>query len=192
MELEPNKYYHLYNRSNNQELLFRNRENYLYFLSKYRYYMEGFFITLAYCLMPNHFHFLIQIKSCSDIIKLKKNFGILLSSYTKAINKANSRVGSLFQQHSKSKELNEDRKLLNVINYIHQNPLRKNLVKKIEDWEFSSYRDYAGLRAGTLVNKKFLNRFISSSEEFKFFSLTKAEKFDFIFNLEATSKVDSK
>ncbi|HEX7356632.1 MAG TPA: hypothetical protein VF270_02850, partial [Ignavibacteriaceae bacterium] len=76
--------------------------------------------------------------------------------------------------------------------YIHQNPLRRQLVNKIEDWEFSSYRDYAGLRTGTLVNKEFLYRFISTNEKFKFFSLTKAEKFDFIFNLEATPKVDSK
>lgn len=154
--------------------------------------MEEFFYTLSYCLMPNHFHLHVKIKPDADLVNLKKNFGILLSSYTKAINKANSRTGNLFQQHSKSKELIEDKNLLNVINYIHQNPLRRQLVNKIEDWEFSSYRDYAGLRTGTLVNKEFLYRFISTNEKFKFFSLTKAEKFDFIFNLEATPKVDSK
>lgn len=192
MELEPNKYYHLYNRSNNHEQLFRSRDNYIYFLLKYRKYLEDFLITLAYCLMPNHFHFLVKVKPDANTLQLKKNLGILLSSYTKSINKAYSRVGSLFQQHSKSKELLEDRNLLNVINYIHQNPLRKGLVSKIEDWEFCSYRDYVNLRSGTLVSKDFVHRFFSSTEEFKFFSLSKAEKFEFIFNLEATSKVDSK
>ena len=142
--------------------------------------------------MPNHFHFLVQVRPDADIIQLKKNFGLLLSSYTKAINKANSRVGSLFQQHSKSKEFSEDKNLINVINYIHQNPLRKNLVKNIEDWEFSSYRDYADLRSGTLVTKEFVSRFFHSVEEFKFFSIRKAEKFNFLLDLEATAKVDSK
>jgi putative transposase len=88
--------------------------------------------------------------------------------------------------------LNEDKNLINVINYIHQNPLRKSLVKNIEDWEFSSYRDYADLRSGTLVNKEFVSRFFHSVEEFKFFSLSKADKFNFILDLEATPKVDSK
>ena len=50
MELQPNKYYHLYNRSNSHELLFRNRDNYIYFLSKYRKYVLPFVNTLAYCL----------------------------------------------------------------------------------------------------------------------------------------------
>lgn len=192
MELQVGKYYHIYNRSNNQEELFKNRDNYLYFLSKYRKYLEKYLLTLAYCLMPDHFHFLVHINAGSDIIELKKNFGILLSSYTKAINKVNSRTGSLFQQHSKSKEISDDKTILNVINYIHQNPLRKGLINKIEDWEFSSYRDYLGLRAGTLINKDFLYSFISTNEGFKFFSLRKAAKFDFILDLEATSKVNSK
>jgi len=86
--------------------------------------------------MPNHFHFLVQVRPDAVIIQLKKNFGMLLSSYTKAINKANSRVGSLFQQHSKSKEFSEDKNLLNVINYIHQNPIRKNLVKILKIGNF--------------------------------------------------------
>jgi len=191
MELETNKYYHLYNRSNNRELLFRERENYIHFLTKYRKYLEEYLDTLAYCLMPNHFHFLIYVKS-EEIETLKKKFGILLSSYTKAINKAFSRSGSLFQQHSKSKLLSDENNLLNVIAYIHQNPLRKNLVQKIEDWEFSSYIDYIGIRNGTLVNKSLVKKKFNSTEKFRLFSSTKVDKLDFIYNLEATSKVDSK
>jgi len=183
MKLENNKYYHFYNRSNNQELLFHERDNYIYFLSKYRKYLDEYLITLAYCLMPNHFHFLIKVKTDSDIVQLKRNIGILLSSYSKAINKAYSRVGSLFQQHSKTKELIDDKTILNVINYIHQNPLRKALVNNLENWEFSSYRDYVNLRSGTLINKEFVLAHISTVKEFKFFSMTKAEKFNFILNV---------
>jgi hypothetical protein len=133
--------------------------------------------------MPNHFHFLIKVKPDSDIMQLKKNIGTLLSSYTKAINKSLSRVGSLFQQHNKTKELIDDKTILNVINYIHQNPLRKALVKNLEDWEFSSFRDYVNLRSGALLNKDFVLAHIPTIKEFKFFSMTKAEKFNFILNV---------
>lgn len=182
MELEQNKYYHLYNRSNNHELLFRNRDNYIYFLSKYKKYLSPFVNTIAYCLMPDHFHFSVYVKS-NDSITLKKSIGLLLSSYSKAINKSFSRVGSLFQQHTKTKLIVDDKSLLTVISYIHQNPNRKNLVNNLEDWEFSSYQDYIGLRNGTLVDKTFIQNKFTSSEAFKLFSLTKVEKNNFIYEL---------
>lgn len=182
MEIKPNKYYHLYNRSNNHELLFRNRDNYIYFLSKFRKYLTPFVNTLAYCLMPDHFHFSVYIKS-NDSLTIKKNIGLLLSSYTKAVNKSFSRVGSLFQQHTKSKLIEDDKSLLTVISYIHQNPKRKNLVSSLEDWEFSSYQDYIGLRDGTLIDKTFIRNKFTSIEAFKLFSLTKVEKYNFIYEL---------
>lgn len=182
MELEPNKYYHLYNRSNNRELLFRNRDNYLYFLSKYRKYLAPFLDTLAYCLMPDHFHFLVFVKSNNSLL-IKKNIGLLLSSYTKAVNKSFSRIGSLFQQHTKTKLLIDEKYILMVIAYIHQNPLRKNLITNLENWEFSSYQDYTGLREGTLVDKTFIQSKFTSIEAFKLFSLTKVEKNSFIYDL---------
>lgn len=182
MELEPNKYYHLYNRSNNRELLFRNRDNYLYFLSKYRKYLAPFLDTLAYCLMPDHFHFLVFVKSNNSLL-IKKNIGLLLSSYTKAVNKSFSRIGSLFQQHTKTKLLIDEKYILMVIAYIHQNPLRKNLVTNLENWEFSSYQDYTGLREETLVDKTFIQNKFISIDAFKLFSLTKVEKNNFIYDL---------
>ena len=182
MQLEQNKYYHLYNRTNNQELLFKSRDNYLYFLTKYRKYTETDLDTLAYCLMPTHFHFMIYVKT-DDVVSLKKKLGILLSSYTKAINRSYSRTGSLFQQHTKSKSLDTEKYFLTVINYIHQNPLRKKLISNLEDWEFSSYRDYAELRDGTLVKKDYLKSRFGSVEAFKLFSATKVERLKFIYDL---------
>lgn len=131
--------------------------------------------------MPDHFHFLIYIKSV-DVEIVKNNIGILLSSYTKAINKAYNRTGSLFQQHTKTKLLVDDNYLLMAIAYIHQNPIWNGLVEKMEDWEISSYRDYAGLRKGTLVEKSFVMSRFNSIEEFKFFSKTKVEKIDFMYS----------
>jgi hypothetical protein len=83
----------------------------------------------------------------------------LLSSYTRAINNMYDRTGSLFQRRTKSRNLSpnleaDDNYPLICFLYLHQNPLRAKLVKNLEDWEFSSYRDYAGIRNGNLCNKK--------------------------------------
>ena len=92
---------------------------------------------------------------CSEIIK---NIGILLSSYTRAINKQQQRKGKLFAHNSTAKCLNDtiqnDNLLENCFHYIHQNPLRAGLCNKLKDWEFCSFRDYAGYRNGTLINKE--------------------------------------
>lgn len=110
--------------------------------------------------MPNHFHLLIQANEKS--LELDKNdksifsggLRTLLSSYTRAINIQEKRTGSLFTQntHVKSLDSNDDYGLT-CFNYIHQNPYSAKLVDKIEDWEFSSFKDYAGMRNGTLCNQ---------------------------------------
>jgi len=66
MQFYENTYYHLYNRTNNEEALFRSMENYLYFLKKYRYYLDDYLETVGYCLMPTHFHSLVRVKEFNE------------------------------------------------------------------------------------------------------------------------------
>src|ERR1035437_39957 len=66
--LEPEKYYHIYDHSCGSDNLFRIEENYQYFLKKYAAYLSPVFETFAYCLMPNHFHLLIKVKSEEALI----------------------------------------------------------------------------------------------------------------------------
>ena len=119
--------------------------------------------------MPTHFHFLAMVRA-DDTTRIKKNLGILLSSYTKAVNVQFARHGSLFQQHTRSRHIDDERYLLNLVTYIHQNPLRARLVRTLEDWEFSSYRDYIGLRNGTSPKTQLILSYFSSVEEFKEYS----------------------
>ena len=119
--------------------------------------------------MPTHFHFLIQVET-DDIQSLKKDIGIFLSSYTKAFNNTFERHGSLFQQHTKAKHIDDISYLMTLITYIHQNPVRSNLVPRLEDWAFSSYRDFAGYRNGTLVDKQIVFEHFTSEKEFINFS----------------------
>jgi REP element-mobilizing transposase RayT len=169
MELIPNEYHHIYSRSNNNEIVFREDENYRHFLRGYWHYFKGDLDTIGYCLMPTHFHFLIYVKS-QDVDSIKKRFGILLSSYTKAVNKRYQRHGNLFQSHTKSRRIDSDSYLTTILTYIHQNPLRSGLVVTLGDWEHSSYRDYIGGQTKSLVKKHHVMRLFSSLRDFREFS----------------------
>jgi REP element-mobilizing transposase RayT len=154
------QYFHIYNRGNNYGKIFFERENYLYFLRLMRDHIPPEKTEInAYCLMPTHYHILGYTKS-DDLSKQMQSF---LLAYTKAINIRHERVGALFQGRFKAKMVTSNEVLLLLSRYIHLNPVAASLVSKAEDWEFSSYRDYLGLRNGTLPKSDvILNQFISS------------------------------
>jgi hypothetical protein len=87
---------------------------------------------------------------------------MLLSSYSKAINKQEGRTGNLFQQKTRAKCVSESKNDAprTVFHYIHQNPMKAGLVNRMEDWEYSSFRDYLGLRNGTLCKKELAKQFL--------------------------------
>lgn len=121
--------------------------------------------------MPNHFHLIIYanentVKTLNrngiEVQQFSENIRLLLSSYTKAINKQNAFTGNLFQQKTKAKEIGSDNEqLMTAFHYIHQNPYKAGLVNKLGDWRFSSFRDYANLREGRLCNKELAKQLIN-------------------------------
>lgn len=165
MRLVENQLYHFYNQGNNQQPIFFNRENYLFFLQKVRKHILPHCKVLCYCLMPNHFHFMIYTTADSvkarevgtlSLTALSNGFRQFQSSYTQAINKQEGRSGSLFRQKTKYKilEHSDAHHPFICFNYIHQNPLSAQLVNRMEDWEFSSFRDYISLRTGSLCDQQ--------------------------------------
>jgi putative transposase len=114
---------------------------------------------------------------CSKDHTLNYSIGMMLSSYTQIVNKQQKRSGSLFRPNTKSECITtcngitpsffntNDGTFLNIhlsekeypkvcFDYIHNNPVKAGLVKKPEDWEFSSFRDVYGLRNGNLINRE--------------------------------------
>jgi len=191
MQFEQGHIYHIYNQGNNRQQIFFDRENYLFFLKKIRKYILPYADIIAYCLMPNHFHLMVKVKEITvasttvgvalsdtdgkNSRTFNDSIGIMLRSYTNAINKRHNRTGKLFREKTKAECVTKTNgispsfynsqygTILNVtapeleypqicFNYIHNNPLSAQLVKNIEDWEFSSYPDYNGIRKGTLIN----------------------------------------
>ena len=161
--------YHVYNQGNNREPIFYDRGDYILFLKKIRKAFSDNCDILAWCLMPNHFHFLVQVRHEYEVFHpkndrtkrlnpLNKSIGSALSSYSQNFNRKTGRTGSLFRKRTKAKSLSlrrvDNNYGINCYLYIHQNPVRAGLVEKLEDWKFSSFRDYVGLRQGNLCNKK--------------------------------------
>lgn len=98
MKINANEIYHIYNQGNNREAIFYDDADYLQFLLLFRKYVYRHCKVLAYCLMPNHFHFLVYATEDSASIKrignidtceLSNGFRLLQSSYTQVINKKN-------------------------------------------------------------------------------------------------------
>jgi len=151
--IEPNKTYHFFNQGNNRERIFYKKENYPYFLQKVVIGLRPYGDILAYCLMPNHFHFLLFLNQEATIVekvgaleipKVSLAIKNIQSGYARAINKQQNRSGSLFRQRAKLKpvEDGDGNYPLTAFHYIHQNPVKAGLVKKMEDWSHSSFNEY--------------------------------------------------
>jgi len=111
------------------------------------------FTLLSYCLMPNHFHFLMRQNFKLPISKLVSKLG---TSYSKYFNKKYERVGHIFQDAFKAVRIESDSQLLWVSAYIHQNPRVAGLVENLGEYPWSSYLDYAGLRNGSLCDQSLI------------------------------------
>lgn len=164
MAIQLNQIYHIYNQGNNKQNIFFNSENYLYFFKHFEAEVLPHCELLAYCLMPNHFHFLVYTNEKSIIplkigsltlTALSNGFRLLLSSYAKGINIQQGNSGSLFRQKTKYKLLEVDSKnySFTCFNYIHQNPMKAKLVDKMENWPYSSFVDYWKNNENSICNK---------------------------------------
>ena len=162
-------YYHIFNRGSNRELIFREPENYKFLLSRVKDYASRCNITIiAYCFMPNHYHFLLR-QDGKELISafIQRTF----NSYTKAFNKAYQRTGTLFEGPFKSVLIERDNHLTHLCRYIHRNPLEAGLVTDLVDWPYSNYLEWVGKRTGVLFDEQFVQTHFANSNEYEKFVL---------------------
>jgi len=184
--LEPGCLYHVYNHAVGTENLFLSEQNYHFFLKRYRYFIEPVADTYAYCLMPNHFHFLVAIKgkiAVPDEIKypvelyVSKQFANLFSSYTQAFNKDQSRTGSLFRSTFKRQHVDTDQYMTRIISYIHMNPIKHGFTTEVSNWKYSSYNALCSETETFLRRDKVMSWF-GNLEEFKKAHVTAPKLFE--------------
>lgn len=143
MKLEPLKKgysYHIYNRGNNSDLIFKNEDNYDYFLKLVNKYLTSYITLYAYCLLNNHYHLIVHIEDEGSIVTQK--LSNLFNAYAKAFNKAHKRTGSLFEKHFKRIKIRNEGYLKNLIMYTHTNAQHHNVVSNFETYPYSSYTSY--------------------------------------------------
>jgi len=148
--LESGFTYHIYNRANGSENIFREARNYNYFLQQYAKHIEPIVDTYAYCLLKNHFHLLVRILPEEEARRLlnlapskaynpTQSFSNFFDAYAKAYNKMYQRSGSLFQRPFGRILVTTNAYFANLIHYIHFNPQKHGFVADFREWEHSSY-----------------------------------------------------
>ena len=176
--LKEGNFYHLYNRSINKELLFRKDSDYYLFLTRIKKYFSPYLDIYAYCLMPDHFHFLIRVKKVTEsvLIQIKTEktvagnklvekeitindfiedqFRRLFSSYALWYNKYYKRTGSLFQKRPKRILIKSEIKLLQLICYIHHNPIHHGFAEDYSQWIYSSFNAFLSDQPTALCRNK--------------------------------------
>ncbi len=169
--LKHGKYYHIYNRGINSDILFKEKSNYQHFLNLYDEHVNPIAETYAWCLMKNHFHFLVRIKEIEEITSAKKvlpsqTFSNLFNAYTKAFNKRYNRHGALFERPFRRKQINYDIYFQNVIAYIHNNPVHHKICEHPLEYPWSSYLTCVSDKPTKLQREKVIEQF-NGKENFK-------------------------
>ena len=172
--MEVDTFYHIYNRGINRENIFKKEKNYPYFLRQYKKYIQPIAKTYAYCLLHNHFHFLIQTKKEfeMDASNISYHFGNqfakLFNSYTQSINKSIGRTGGLFENRFRRKQINEESHLSRLIWYIHFNPQKHGLISDYRKYKHSSYHSLLSDMPTNLNRSEVIDWFGSKERLVKF------------------------
>ena len=176
-ELHDDTIYHIWNRGVNHATIFRGDENYRYFLSLYIHHIEPVAETYAYCLLPNHFHFLIRTRTAEGqrayrqaiqvglarCLPPSQAFSNLFNAYVRAYNRRYQRTGGLFEDRFGRKPVSTDAYLARLVVYIHQNPVKHGLVARPEEWVYSSYDALANGRPSRVRGDEVMSWFGSAS-----------------------------
>jgi len=184
-QFSENNYYHIFNRGVEKRLMFIDKEDYsvfLFYIFIYLMPLENILKKypdlplrlqsknlnkeldiVTYCIMPNHFHFILFQKSKDAISKFMKQ---ITNAYTFYFNKKYNRVGGLVQNAFMSVLIDNNDLLLHVNRYIHINPVVSELVKDINKYKWSSYKDFIGEDSYISCSKEIILSQFSSIENY--------------------------
>ncbi|MBS1749168.1 MAG: hypothetical protein JST63_04645 [Bacteroidetes bacterium] len=171
--LLPGEKYHILSRAIGNEQLFLTEENYRFFLARYKKYISPVADTYCFCLLSNHFHFLVKIKEAPAIFSMlgkqiaeeqlpaiiSRQFSKLLNSYAKAYNKANFRKGALFIDFLRRVSIEKDTQFGATVFYIHKNPVHHGYCDTLEKWKWSSYNTLLTQKPTMLLRDEVLDCF---------------------------------
>ena len=192
-KFDEGNYYHIYNRSVDRKPMFKSEENFKYFLRKYNQYLSGTTDTYAFCLLEDHFHFLIRVQenlsskfpdnmSTHEIVS--HQYQKFFQCYAMAFNTQYDRVGTLFQTPFKRALIDNEKYLTQLVYYIHSNPEYHGLIENFRDWKWSSYKKIFNGIPSKLRKQDVLNWFGGKDEYINFHSVKSKVKLDYKYRIE--------
>lgn len=141
MTLKEGYIYHIFNQGNNRRRIFFSDNNYFYFLEKAKRHMLPYGSIIAYCLMPNHFHFMLYVSRLNvqalgrgkkQINRtINRSIGTMLSSYCQALNKERNYSGSIFRASTKAISVNDPDAMRDGLN-----PRMKGIYDLVPKWQY--------------------------------------------------------
>ena len=147
--IDENLIYHVINRGNNRQKVFRKRGDFVAFLAALAELKQRKpFQLYGYCLLDNHFHLLLR-PTGATISRIMQS---LLVSHTQRYHRHYHSGGHVWQGRFKSPVIQNDEYLLTVLHYIEANPLRAELVCRADDYPWSSYRVHGLGEANELID----------------------------------------
>lgn len=180
--------YHIMLRGINRQDLFEDDEDRLKFIEALSFYKEkSGYKVYAYCLMSNHVHMLFKEEKEPISLIIKR----ISSSYVYYYNRKYSRCGHLLQERFKSEVVENDAYFLIVLRYIHQNPIKANMVKELEEYKWTSYKEY--IYGGKIVDTDFALGVFAEDKTIAiegFVSFNRAENKDKCLEYEVNKRMD--
>jgi len=161
----PGKIYHIFNRGNNYENVFRSQDDYKFFLKRFKYHLKGICEIYSFALLPNHYHFLIRINDDVEGNTFSEKLKLLVQEYTFRINGIHGRNGNLFLKPYRRLEITSDEYYKRLVFYIHFNPQKHKICKDFKKYEFSSYLSIISTLP-TNVNRKAVLDWFGGKNEF--------------------------
>jgi putative transposase len=168
-EYLPGRFYHFYNRGAHHLSIFREADNCVFVLRKMRHYCRALFSVdenralsltpIAYCLLPNHYHYLIRQDG-------EQPAGFLPQ---RVYNKRYGHSGTLFEGNYRVIPVEVEGYLLHLCRYIHANPVLHGLVDDVAGWPYSNYPEWIGERQGTLVDREHVRAHFPQPQSYKAF-----------------------
>lgn len=163
--------YHITSRGNHRDDIFREKADFNMYLTMMReslsYYEEYNYELVCYCLMTNHVHLLIRAneKETANLIRR------VHSMYSRYFNKKYNYTGHLWQDKYFAELIKDDIQMLETSRYIHLNPVKANIVKKAEEYQWSSYSMYIEKTKEKLINSEILLKYFCNRNAYKAFVL---------------------
>ncbi len=159
------QYYHIYNRGAQRTSICLNDRDFCDILRRVQEYVAKYSIAIiAYCLMPNHYHWLVRQDGIVEARVLPQR---VFNGYVKAFNRRHHGSGTLFEGPFKAKLVDKEEYLRHLPRYIHANPVKDGFATAPELWPYSNFAEWIGSRSGPLVDHKFIDTMYPSRAEYK-------------------------